>query len=268
LELIQTFPLYACTIGRFSTLGVLKLIVVGVLAVTAHKLFVLTCEHSDEELDRPTAPPSASEPVLCGRDLKAGGTWMGVHKGTGAFAAITNHVNRSFLPPPEEKKVSRGILIRELLQLTAAETHAKFSHGVDKSSKSDFGREFDGFNLLHGNLFEAQPDLFFISNRPQQLLFPDVPASAYNNASAYYRRVPAGVHCVSNGQFDDESWPKVRYLRRRLQLALTHVPVDVTSRQLRHAATAGSCGTSCCVLSRTACIASAIIVNVYVCRCD
>ena len=47
----------------------------------------------DEFYERPTAPMGfweTSPDLLAGRDLAAGGTWMGVHR-SGRWAALTNY---------------------------------------------------------------------------------------------------------------------------------------------------------------------------------
>jgi len=51
---------------------------------------LLIAANRDEYADRPTAAMHWwSEGILAGKDLKAGGTWLGVTK-SGRFAAVTN----------------------------------------------------------------------------------------------------------------------------------------------------------------------------------
>jgi len=53
---------------------------------------LIVAANRDEWRDRPTAPAQwwdDAPDLLAGRDLKAGGTWMGITR-NGRFAAITN----------------------------------------------------------------------------------------------------------------------------------------------------------------------------------
>ncbi len=64
----------------------------------------------DEFYNRPTRPASFWEQhpaILAGRDLRAGGTWMGVTR-TGRMAALTNF-RRSAQPTADA--LSRGLLV-------------------------------------------------------------------------------------------------------------------------------------------------------------
>jgi uncharacterized protein with NRDE domain len=110
-----------------------------VLAYKVHPSYpLIVAANRDEFLDRPTAVaqywPDAAH-ILAGRDLRAGGTWLGVTTG-GRFAALTNHrdLRRHPVSGP-----SRGDLVRRALE-TGIE-------GVDTSV-------YEGFNLLHGPVDE------------------------------------------------------------------------------------------------------------------
>ena len=110
-----------------------------VLAYKVHPSFpLIVAANRDEFLDRPTAVaqfwPDASH-ILAGRDLRAGGTWLGITTG-GRFAALTNHRD---LRKPQISGPSRGALVRMALE-TGIE-------GVDTSV-------YEGFNLLHGTVDE------------------------------------------------------------------------------------------------------------------
>ena len=75
--------------------------------------------------------------ILAGRDLKAGGTWMGVSR-SGRFAAITN-----FRDPAEKRSTarSRGELVTAFLL-------GLESPGDFLSSISERAHEYNGFNLV------------------------------------------------------------------------------------------------------------------------
>ena len=86
-----------------------------IVAIEAHpKYNLVIAANRDEFYSRPTAPasfwPDAPQ-VLAGRDLREGGTWIGVTR-TGRIAAVTNYRD------PESTKVgspSRGKLVSNFL---------------------------------------------------------------------------------------------------------------------------------------------------------
>ncbi|HET8963390.1 MAG TPA: NRDE family protein, partial [Chitinophagales bacterium] len=68
---------------------------------------LIVVANRDEFYNRPTAPLHWWEDkpnILAGRDLKDGGTWMGISK-SGKFAALTNYRNPHY---KKEKTPSRG----------------------------------------------------------------------------------------------------------------------------------------------------------------
>lgn len=97
---------------------------------------LIIAANRDEFLERPTKAaefwPDAPH-ILAGKDLKAGGTWMGVTK-SGRFAALTNYrdLRRDRVDGP-----SRGQLVLKALD-----------GGVDGI---DAG-VYEGFNLLYGSV--------------------------------------------------------------------------------------------------------------------
>jgi uncharacterized protein with NRDE domain len=157
------------------------------LALDAHPEFsVIVAANRDEFYDRPTAPAAfwAEAPaVLAGRDLRAGGTWLGVDR-RGRFAAVTNyrqgrreHVARR----------SRGRLVSEFLT-TEIDAREHLEHVVEDAAL------YNGFNLLAGNAKE----LYYFSNRDGRA-----------------RALPPGVYGLSNHLLDT-AWPKVSSSKRTL----------------------------------------------------
>lgn len=75
---------------------------------------LLIAANRDEYADRPTAAMHWwSEGILAGKDLKAGGTWLGVTK-SGRFAAVTN-VRDPLIKDNPVPRGSRGLLVKEFL---------------------------------------------------------------------------------------------------------------------------------------------------------
>ena len=121
--------------------------------------------------------------VFAGRDLEAGGTWLGVNR-RGHFAAVTNVREPGGMQPG---KRSRGELTRNYLAASdSAEAYLQQLSAQDQ--------DYAGFNLL----LSDDRGLWFYSNREQQI-----------------RRIESGVYGVSNGQFD-EPWPKLKSGRAEL----------------------------------------------------
>jgi hypothetical protein len=92
----------------------------------------------DEFTGRPSAPPAEVEPgIVAGRDLVAGGTWLGFNR-HGLFVAVTNR--RTPVRAPESR--SRGLLALEGLRCrTLADVEALIEKRLSE-------RPSAGFNLV------------------------------------------------------------------------------------------------------------------------
>lgn len=82
---------------------------------------LLVAANRDEQYDRPSAPPQllGKEPrIVAGRDLRAGGTWLGVNE-HGLLAAMLNRrINSQNVSFPDAR--SRGLLCMDLLARRSA----------------------------------------------------------------------------------------------------------------------------------------------------
>ncbi len=155
----------------------------------AHPRYPLVvAANRDEFYGRATSPaafwPDESR-ILAGRDLEAGGTWLGITH-CGRFAAITNFRDPGRVRPGAP---SRGHIVRDFL-LTKAGLHGFLGELQER------GEEYNGFNLLVGD-FNA---LWYYSNR--------------DDGGA--RPVEVGVHGLSNHLLNT-NWPKVSLGRERLE---------------------------------------------------
>ncbi len=171
------------------------LIALALDADPAYRLVVAA--NRDEFYARPTAPAAWWEDapqVLAGRDLREGGTWMGVTR-DGRFAAITNYRDPGFAQLAGAP--SRGALVADFLRGSAdAEAYAR-----DVAARA---AEYNGFNLLVGD----DDGLFYLSNRA-----PGV------------RRLEPGVYGLSNALLDTP-WPKVLRARAAVADALARAEGD------------------------------------------
>ena len=151
----------------------------------------------DEFHSRPSAPAGfwdGQPSILAGRDLQAGGTWMGVTR-SGRFAAITNYREPAAPEPPRAQ--SRGFLVRDYL----ASGQAPLSSAQQLARR---GERYSGFNLLLG----SPGELAYVSNR-----------------GARPTQVETGLHGLSNHLLDTD-WPKVHAGRERLEEILAEQHLD------------------------------------------
>jgi len=151
---------------------------------------LIVAANRDEFYARPTLPaqrwPGASG-LTAGKDLEAGGSWMGVDA-AGRFAAVTNF--RELEQGPADA-LSRGELVTGyLLGDAPAESYL--------AKLAERANHYRGYNLL----LTDGGELYCASNR-------DVPI----------RRLQPGVHGVCNGPLDSD-WPKVKRGRQLLAKAV------------------------------------------------
>jgi len=148
---------------------------------------LLIVANRDEFYARPTTPADwwQDHPdVWAGRDLAAGGTWMGITR-HGRFAAITNYREAGRNDPAAP---SRGGLVAGFLTGTA--TPASYLRGLARRAEP-----FNGFNLVVGELSGRTPSLWYLSHRRGH------PATSPE-------ALAAGVYGLSNAVLDTP-WPKV-----------------------------------------------------------
>jgi uncharacterized protein with NRDE domain len=156
-----------------------------------HPLYpCLVAANRDEFHARPTARaewwPDHPQ-ILAGRDLEAGGTWLGVTR-TGRFAALTNYRD------PEQRRAgvpSRGALVASLL-----ESGASVAEGL--TYLGAVGGDYNGFNLIFSD--------------GERL-------GIYESVRGAGRELGPGIYGLSNHLLDTP-WPKVQNAKTRLQAAL------------------------------------------------
>jgi uncharacterized protein with NRDE domain len=146
----------------------------------------------DEYYQRPTAGaafwPDHSQ-VLAGRDLEAGGTWMGITRSQ-RFAALTN-----FRDPVSNRQLapSRGRLVADFLTGTQS---------IDRYLDQLDGTAYNGFNLLLGD---------------------GAKLVAYSNVSGDRHELAPGLYGLSNALLDTP-WPKVSSGKTALESAIAALP--------------------------------------------
>ncbi len=151
---------------------------------------LVVAANRDEFYGRPTAPAAFWDDaphVLAGRDLEAGGTWMGVTR-SGWWAAVTNYRDPS---RRKEDAPSRGRLVADYLRQEAA-PKAYLDQLVPQADR------YNGFNLLVGT--------------PDALAY-------YSNRDGAVRMLGPGLYGLSNHLLDT-GWPKVERGRKKLRRVL------------------------------------------------
>jgi uncharacterized protein with NRDE domain len=167
---------------------------------------IVVAANRDEFYARPTeplgwwSPAAGAPPVLSGRDLEAGGTWMGL-TAAGRLAMLTN-IRAPSQHDPEAQ--SRGRIVTEWL--TGSDDPDTFWAHVE-------ARRHNGFNLIAADV--AAGRWFWAANRG----IAPVP-------------LEQGIHGLSNAELDTP-WRKVVDLKRRLRDALEKADsVDALARDL------------------------------------
>ena len=153
----------------------------------------------DEHLGRPALPlarwtTAAGQPVISGRDLLAGGTWLGATP-RGRIAFLTNVREGKAQAGPR----TRGGLVTRWLEANSD------AESFVAALKEEFG-DYDGFNLVLGDL--CRNAWTWVTNK--------------TGAATPEWRLQAlkpGVYGVSNAALDTP-WPKTVELKRVLHTAL------------------------------------------------
>ncbi len=137
--------------------------------------------------------PDAGD-ILAGRDLEAGGTWLGVNR-AGRFATVTNFRDAH---APAGDTLSRGRLVTDFL--AGEQPPLEYLRSIDAEA-------FAGFNLLVGDT----RGVAYLSNR-----------------GAGLRELPPGIYGLSNATLDTP-WEKVERSKARLAGLLESQQADDAS---------------------------------------
>jgi uncharacterized protein with NRDE domain len=152
---------------------------------------LLIAANRDEFAARPTAPLHWwQEGLLAGKDLQAGGTWLGITR-SGRFAAVTN-VRDPALRTASVPFGSRGLMVKAFL-LADCDPQAYAEQMLDAVS------EASPYNLILGQIHTDSIQALWLGGRSRSL----VP-------------LQAGSHVLSNAELNTP-WPKARRLKAALE---------------------------------------------------
>ena len=155
----------------------------------AHAQPLIVAANRDEFYARPTQPLAQwvdAPQVYAGRDLEAGGTWLGINA-DGRFAALTNIRN----PSLALGRRSRGELVAQFL----TSNRLIEDYLAEVAGRSS---EYGGFNLLVGD----REQLYYL-----------------NGSAPEPRLLDEGVYGLSNAGLDTP-WPKVSKTKAALTTQL------------------------------------------------
>jgi uncharacterized protein with NRDE domain len=161
------------------------------LSYKQHPVYPLIfAANRDEFYDRPSAPASFWEDrpdLLAGRDLREGGTWLGITR-QGRMAALTNYRDPASV---KLQAPSRGWLVRDYLCFR--ESTADYLKKLEKQAD-----QYNGFSVILGDPFR----LYYYSNRGTTI------------------ELTPGLYGLSNALLNTP-WPKTETGKRRLGALLS-----------------------------------------------
>ncbi|MSP82358.1 MAG: hypothetical protein EXQ94_05345 [Alphaproteobacteria bacterium] len=160
-----------------------------------HRWPLLLGANRDEKVARPTAPPARHWPdrprAVAGRDLEAGGTWLGMND-DGVVAAVMNRVGSL---GPEPGKRSRGELPLLALDHRTAKDAAIALARLDVAA-------YRPFNLV---VVDAH-DAYWFARRPK-------------HREMTVQRLPDGLSMLTARDVNDLASPRIRTFLPRLIVA-------------------------------------------------
>jgi len=166
---------------------------------THPKYKLIIAANRDEFYDRPSMGAhwrGVSPDILAGKDMHAGGTWMGITE-NGRLAALTNYRAPSDM---KDHMKSRGKLVLSYLE-------GEMTPEVCTETLSASAQDYNGYNLLFGDV----DNLYCYSNKTDNL-----------------QKLDAGIYGLSNHLLDTP-WPKVK---RGKELLTDTISKDFTHEDL------------------------------------
>ena len=156
------------------------------------KYKLILAANRDEFYNRPTAKAAFWEnqpEILGGKDLKAGGTWMTVHK-NGRFAAVTNYRDLQHI---REDVSSRGEIPTDFV-------NSNLSPEKFLQQLHDHSEEYNGFNVI-------------VSDQREM--------GHYSNYERKINILKPGIYGLSNSLLDTP-WPKVELAKEKFSTAISN----------------------------------------------
>ncbi|SEK42642.1 Uncharacterized conserved protein, contains NRDE domain [Colwellia chukchiensis] len=165
------------------------------IAIEQHPDYpVIICANRDEFHQRPTQNIHwwPGQNILAGKDLQAGGTWLGLNR-QGYFSAITNFRRPAHF---DSNKCSRGDLVLQALNQNATTTAQYLAQSAE---------QYNDFNLVFGPLNHLQ---------------------AFDSVNKKFTSLTPGFHSVCNGALDD-IWPKMALGLNSIEALISANSIDI-----------------------------------------
>ena len=170
-----------------------------ILALNKHPDYKLVlAANRDEFFERPTLKADfweENQEILGGKDIKSGGTWLGITK-NGRFIAITNYRDPNI---ERSDAISRGELSKQYLT-----TDININDFLSQISKKK--DQYNGFNLLLSE--DGLDSIYYYSNITDQAV-----------------KIDDGIHGLSNHLLNTP-WPKVIFGKNALADIINSSPID------------------------------------------
>jgi uncharacterized protein with NRDE domain len=189
-----------------------------VIAWKVHPRYrLVVAANRDEFHERPTermARWPAPDDIIAGRDLRAGGTWLGIDRRR-RFGIVTNFRE---LQRPAPGAPSRGNLIPDYLRNPAPVT--EYIQNLEPLAD-----QYSGFNLLLTDHAGPSDDVDRSGDADRDSLW-----YVSNRAPQFARSLAPGIYGLSN-ELLDTPWPKLQRVRKRFD-TLIDQPGDLSEEAL------------------------------------
>jgi len=143
---------------------------------------MVVAANRDEFLDRPASDPTTLSEDPCivgGKDLRAGGTWLGINE----YGVVAGLLNRRAATGVNPEARSRGLLCLDALKQRTAMEAAHYA-------RSQRGNDYNPFNLL----IASREDAWVAYDRAGQIELV---------------RLAPGLHMLTNLDLDDFECPRI-----------------------------------------------------------
>jgi uncharacterized protein with NRDE domain len=186
---------------------------------------LLVAANRDERYDRPSAAPRVwpiQPGILAGKDLVAGGTWLGINEHRLLVGILNRPLNRGWAAVPTR---SRGLLCLDLLRLQSAAEARTLVHQLEDTFEpftvlfadpgeawvaSNNGRQVKTYKLTEGlHVFSNAAEFEMRSEKVDRAYLQfarlvEEPQAGYRDQAAWVRslRIALGDHTLGNGSND------------------------------------------------------------------
>jgi len=171
------------------------------IALKQHPKYpVIICANRDEFHARPTQNLHhwPQENILAGKDLQAGGTWLGLTQ-HGQFSALTNFRQPHLI---DNTKMSRGNLVLKAL----SNENVSANNLIIQKHLQENSDLYNGFNLIYGELDHLH---------------------CFDSVNKQLHTLNNGVYSLCNGALTDR-WPKMKRGQQKLKDLITDKQHDNT----------------------------------------